>query len=78
MVTSKNRKFKAIVILASLDNQGQDNFNKLTVHYLKPGAHKLNYCNNLLATIDNYDVKKKSREQGLITKKCVATHTNIF
>ena len=24
------------------------NYNKLTVHYLKPGAHQLNYCNNLL------------------------------
>ena len=44
--------------------------NKLTVHYLKPGAHQLNYCNNLLITYTN-DVIRKSHEQKLVTRKCI-------
>ena len=50
--------------------------NELTVHYLQPGAHKLNYCNNLLPFI--IMTSKESHENGLITRKCVAIHTNIL
>ena len=51
--------------------------NKLTVHYLKPSAHKLNYTVNLLPY---NDVKRKPCEQGLITKECIqiAMHKNYF
>ena len=38
------------------------NDNKFTVHYLKPGTHKLNHCNNLLPLLSTVVLNSRDRQ----------------
>ena len=53
-------------------------YNKLMYYQSKSHIRKLKYCKSTIVAVNINDVKRKSLEQGLITKKCIAMHTNYI
>ena len=72
VILSSFMNFKSTMV--NTFDPSKHNDNRLTVHYLKT---RRSSCNNLLINYTN-DVRRKSCEQELITRKCIATHTNHF